>query len=105
MLIPSSVKVSTDTQDEITLADIGVASLLIPQEPEIFSESFIYNLNMGEAMSEDRIQQFVYAGKLDVLVAKLPQGYETNLKEKGLNLSVGEKQRVAMVRGLLRAND
>lgn len=103
LLIPSGGTFSTDTQENLTNQDIGDISLLVPQEPEIFSETFKYNLTMGEPISEDQINHFIKLGRLENVLVKLPRGYETDLAEKGLNLSVGEKQRVAMVRGLLRA--
>lgn len=104
MLLPEQVKISTDTQENLSIQDISHISLLIPQEPEVFSETFLYNLTMGESFSEEEINFLVSLGKVDGILAKLPRGMQTDLAEKGLNLSVGEKQRVAMIRGLLRVS-
>lgn len=104
MLVPEQAKISTDAQENLSIQDVAHLALLIPQEPEIFSETFHYNLTMGESFPEDELNFLVTLGKVESILAKLPRGMETDLAEKGLNLSVGEKQRVAMIRGLLRAS-
>ena len=103
LLQPDSYLLSTDTQSSVLLEDYIQQCLLIPQEPEIFSENVIYNLTMGEEFDSKEISFFVSLCKLDQVLAKLPLGLYSSLAEKGLNLSVGEKQRVALARGLLRA--
>jgi ATP-binding cassette, subfamily B, bacterial len=59
---------------------------------------------MGDEFDLKELTFFVSLCKLDSLMAKLPHGWDTTLEEKGLNLSGGEKQRVALARGLLRAH-
>lgn len=102
LILPESGSASSDIQDYVSLADVAKVSLLVPQEPEIFSESLRYNLTMGEEFPPEEIAHFIKLGRLEGVLEKLPHGELTNMAEKGLNLSVGEKQRVAMVRGLLR---
>ncbi|HQH26110.1 MAG TPA: ABC transporter ATP-binding protein, partial [Oligoflexia bacterium] len=103
MIVPDSCQLATDIQQKVLLEDFVDNSLLIPQEPEIFSESMIYNLTMGEKFDPEQISFFVSLSKINSVLAHLPHGLHSNLAEKGLNLSVGEKQRVALARGLLRA--
>ena len=103
LITPDSYSLSTDSEQNIALEEFVPNCLLIPQEPEIFSESVIYNLTMGEKLPNEQISFFVSLCKLDLVLDKLPHGWYSNLAEKGLNLSVGEKQRVALARGLLRA--
>jgi len=103
LISPDSCHISSDIQDTISIEDFTKIGLLIPQEPEIFSETIHYNLTMGEDFDAKELSFFISLCRLEELLAKLPQGWETNLAEKGLNLSVGEKQRVALARGLLRA--
>ncbi len=105
LLAPDSYALSTDVEQNITLENFVPTCLLLPQEPEIFSESVIYNLSMGEKFDSERLSFFTTLCKLDTVFEKLPHGLYSNLAEKGLNLSVGEKQRVALARGLLRANE
>lgn len=92
-----------DGKEDVSLSVVNASSLLIPQEPEIFSESFRYNLTFDEHFDELELLRFLKLGRLESVLAKLKNGWDTSLEEKGLNLSVGEKQRVALVRGLLRA--
>ena len=103
LIAPDSYNLSTDLQSSISFDDFQPQCLLIPQEPEIFSETLLYNLTMGEEFDSKEIAFFVSLCKLDTLVTRLPRGLDSSLAEKGLNLSVGERQRIAMARGLLRA--
>ncbi|MFN8389759.1 MAG: ABC transporter ATP-binding protein [Bdellovibrionota bacterium] len=105
LIAPDSYALSSDTQSSLTFDDLFRDCLLIPQEPEIFSESVIYNLTMGEDFDSKEISFFVSLCKIDALISRLPNGLESSLAQKGLNLSVGEKQRVALARGLLRAKE
>lgn len=105
LIVPDSLSLSTDTQDNLTFYDLSPSCLLLPQEPEVFSETMDYNLTMGEEFSNQEISFFVSLCKLDALVAKLSKGMQTSLAEKGLNLSVGERQRLALARGLIRAKN
>jgi len=105
LLTPDSYALSSDTQPNLTLSDIEGTTLLIPQEPEIFSETLLYNLTMGGTFAQDQIDEVIRLCRLEGVLAKLSAGYDTDLAEKGLNLSVGEKQRVAMARGVLRGSN
>lgn len=104
MLDPTSAEAVVDGRT-IPLGSISRSSLLLPQEPEVFSDSVRFNLMMGEDFSNEEIDFVQRICRIEQVIAKLPLGWESNLAEKGLNLSVGEKQRVAMARGLLRARD
>ncbi len=103
LILPDTYELGTDLQEGLRFNDLGPISLLLPQEPEIFSETFSYNLTMGEEFSSKELAFFISLCKLDSLVAKLSKGVDTSLAEKGLNLSVGERQRLSLARGLIRA--
>jgi ATP-binding cassette, subfamily B, bacterial len=103
LLSPQTYSLYTDVQPDIPISQINQISLLVPQEPEVFSESLYYNLTMGEWFDPAEISRFISLCKLSHVIEKLSEGIETYLAENGLNLSVGEKQRVALARGLLRA--
>lgn len=104
LLVPEDYKISSDKQQNVYIGDIAKVSLLLPQEPEIFSESVMYNLTMGDHYTPEEIKYFTELCKVDRVIQKLPLGFDNNLAEKGLNLSVGEKQRLAMTRGLLKVS-
>ncbi|MEI6731718.1 MAG: ABC transporter ATP-binding protein [archaeon] len=76
---------------------------LIPQEPEIFNNTFKYNITMDLPASGAEINRAVQIAQLKSVVEKLPKGLDTSVMEKGVSLSGGEKQRLALARGLLAA--
>src|SRR3989338_8045102 len=78
---------------------------LIPQEPEIFNTTFRYNINMNLPVSENKLRKIIEMAQLKRVVKKLPRGLDTSVLEKGVSLSGGEKQRLALARGLLAAQD
>lgn len=82
--------------------DISGVSILVPQEPEIFSETVRYNLTLGQEYSDRELTRSLQLCSIDHLLERLPNGWDSDLEEAGLNISVGERQRVALARGLLR---
>lgn len=78
---------------------------LIPQEPEIFNNTIEYNITLGVRVDRQRIAKVVQLANLKELIARLEKGLKTSVLEKGVSLSGGEKQRLALSRGLLAAQD
>ncbi len=78
---------------------------LIPQDPEIFENTIEYNLTAGIHHTKREINHVVALARFDRVLARLPRGLATSIKEKGVNLSGGEKQRLAVARGLFAAKD
>lgn len=74
---------------------------LIPQEPEIFTTTIKRNITMGVPYPKKLIQKFVRMARFNIVAARLPNKLNTNVMEKGVSLSGGEKQRLALARGLL----
>lgn len=104
MLLPQEFEIKTDRGDKLSLDDMAGSSLLLPQEPEIFTETVRYNLTMGEKFRPEELSFFSSLCRLEDVIEKIQGGWEANLAEKGLNLSGGERQRFALARGLLRAS-
>lgn len=77
---------------------------LIPQEPEIFNNTFRYNITMDLPASEEKLKRAISMAQLNPVLEKLPNGLDTSVMEKGVSLSGGEKQRLALARGLLAAD-
>ncbi len=102
MLAVQEGSAMTDDCGCYTLEDVAQASLLVPQEPEIFSETVRYNLSFGQEFSEQQMQKAVEICRIDHLLQKLSKGWDSELEEAGLNISVGERQRLALARGMLR---
>ncbi len=82
------------------LHHINHHTTLIPQHPEIFSDSIRFNVTVGIPCSDDRVLEALRLARLDKVLQRLPNGLETNIAEKGVNLSGGERQRLALARGI-----
>lgn len=78
---------------------------LIPQEPEIFNNSIEYNITLGATVDRRKLSEVVRIASLTDLISRLEKGLKTNVLEKGVSLSGGEKQRLALARGILAAKD
>jgi ATP-binding cassette subfamily B protein len=87
----------------LTQASLRQAIGIVPQDTVLFNDSIRYNIAYGRPdASEDEIVAAARDAQLHDFVSALPQGYETNVGERGLKLSGGEKQRVAIARTLLK---
>ena len=86
------------------IENIKDITMLIPQEPELFSNTIRENITLGVPFSEKDINEILELVNMKVTVEDLPEGIESKIFEKGVNLSGGQKQRLALARGLLFAN-
>jgi ATP-binding cassette subfamily B protein len=76
---------------------------IVPQDTVLFNDTIAYNIAYGRpGASEADIQSAARAAQMDQFIAHLPEGYNTQVGERGLKLSGGEKQRVAIARTLLK---
>ena len=78
---------------------------LIPQDPEIFNNSIEFNITMDLKASKEDIDKSVKMAQFEKIIKRLDKGIKTNVMEKGVSLSGGEKQRLALARGLLAARN
>ncbi|MBR9701771.1 ABC transporter ATP-binding protein [Candidatus Pacearchaeota archaeon] len=76
---------------------------LIPQDPEIFNNTIKYNITMDLPTRKEDLNQVISMAQFEKVVDRLNKGLDTNVLEKGVSLSGGEKQRLALTRGLLAA--
>jgi ABC-type multidrug transport system fused ATPase/permease subunit len=102
MLAPQDGTATIDNGTPISFDDIARVSLLVPQEPEIFSETVRYNIKFDQDFSQEQMQKAVEICRIDHILEKLSRGWDSHLEEAGLNISVGERQRLALARGILR---
>jgi ATP-binding cassette subfamily B protein len=87
------------------LAHLWHTTTLMPQEPEIFADTIRFNINFGLDSDDEELLDAVAAARFDNVLARLPQGLDTNIAENGVNLSGGEKQRLALARGIYFSKD
>ena len=86
------------TQDSVRRA-IGI----VPQDTVLFNDTVYYNIAYGQtSASKDQVEEAAKSARIHDFIASTPQGYETMVGERGLKLSGGEKQRVAIARTLLK---
>ena len=87
------------------IGEISAGITLIPQDPEIFSTSILENITMGIDHEFKQVEKFAEIAQFHEVAERLPRKYESLIVEKGVNLSGGEKQRLALARGLLACQD
>ncbi len=78
---------------------------LIPQDPEIFQETIMDNITVGADYDMAEILKYTDMACFTDVALNLPNKFDSMIKEKGVNLSGGEKQRLALARGLLASRD
>ena len=76
---------------------------IVPQDTVLFNDTVAYNIAYGrEGADQAAVEQAARAARINDFIASTPQGYDTMVGERGLKLSGGEKQRVAIARTLLK---
>lgn len=79
---------------------LNASTTLVPQDPEIFADTIRFNITFGLEVSDDEVMRCVRLARFENVLERLPNGLETNIAEKGVNMSGGEKQRLALARGI-----
>ena len=88
---------------QVTQASLRRAIGIVPQDTVLFNDSIAFNIAYGRTdASQEEIEQAARAAHIHNFIAAQPQGYATTVGERGLKLSGGEKQRVAIARTLLK---
>ncbi|MBO0735368.1 MAG: ABC transporter ATP-binding protein/permease [Alphaproteobacteria bacterium] len=98
--------IEIDGQDirDVTQGSLRRAIGAVPQDTVLFNDTIYYNIAYGRpGATPAEIEQAARLARIDDFVRSLPEGYETIVGERGLKLSGGEKQRVAIARVILKA--
>ena len=98
-------RILIDGQDiaQVTQASLRAAIGIVPQDMVLFNDTVGYNIGYGRAgATQADIETAAKAASIHDFIMRLPQGYDTRVGERGLKLSGGEKQRVAIARTLLK---
>ena len=101
--IPDHAQLVIDDVSFNTLEPLQAITTLIPQDPEIFENTLAFNITMDVNADSADIERAIQLARFDKVLTTLPEGLLTDIREKGLNLSVGQKQRLALARGLFAA--
>lgn len=102
---PVSGSVRIDGQDirHVTQHSLRAALGIVPQDTVLFNDSLRENIRYGQpSASDDEVLQAAKLAHLEGFLAQLPEGLDTQVGERGLKLSGGEKQRVAIARTILK---
>jgi ATP-binding cassette subfamily B protein len=102
---PSAGRITIDGQDiaEVNQRSLRAAIGIVPQDTVLFNDTIGYNIGYGrDGASEEEIEAAAGGAAIDRFIASLPDKYESMVGERGLKLSGGEKQRVAIARTLLK---
>jgi ATP-binding cassette subfamily B protein len=99
-------RVMIDGQDvrEVTQESLRAAIGMVPQDTVLFNDTIAYNIRYGRPdASEAEVREAARMAQIGDFIDSLPKGYDTPVGERGLKLSGGEKQRVAIARTILKA--
>jgi ATP-binding cassette subfamily B protein len=97
--------VTIDGQDirDVTQASLRAALGVVPQDTVLFNDTILYNIRYGRPeASDEEVYEAARLAQIDAFIRTLPEGYQTMVGERGLKLSGGEKQRVAIARTILK---
>ena len=98
-------RVTIDGQDirEVTQTSLRAAIGVVPQDTVLFNDTILYNIRYGRPdATDEEVKAAAALAQIDGFIKTLPQGYQTMVGERGLKLSGGEKQRVAIARTILK---
>jgi ATP-binding cassette, subfamily B, heavy metal transporter len=102
---PQAGRILIDGQDirEVTQSSLRAAIGIVPQDSVLFNDTIGYNIAYGrDGAGLAEVEAAARGAALMDLIGRLPQGFETEVGERGLKLSGGEKQRVAIARTLVK---
>ena len=101
----TSGHLTIDGQDvrDVTQKSLHAAIGVVPQDTVLFNDTIRYNIAYGRAgATQDEVEQAARDAQIHDFISGLPEGYDTQVGERGLKLSGGEKQRVGIARTLLK---
>jgi len=102
----SGGRITIDGQDisRVTQKSLRTMIGMVPQDTVLFNDTIRYNIRYGRWEASDaEVEQAASLAQIDDFIRLSPKGYETEVGERGLKLSGGEKQRVAIARTILKA--
>ncbi len=99
-----SISIDGQNINNVTQKSLRAAIGMVPQDTVLFNDSIGYNIAYGRpGASIEEVRQAAKMAQIDDFIEHLPDGYDTQVGERGLKLSGGEKQRVAIARTILKS--
>ncbi|MEL6233250.1 MAG: ABC transporter ATP-binding protein/permease [Pseudomonadota bacterium] len=98
-------RITIDGQDlrDVTQASLRAAIGVVPQDTVLFNDTIRYNIAYGDANAgQAEVERAARAARIHDFITALPRGYDTQVGERGLKLSGGEKQRVGIARTIVK---
>lgn len=104
-LLSADGTLAVDGKGGIPINALGEIATLVGQEPEIFENTIRHNITLGLPAAPGELEMAARIACFDEVAVNFPSGYETDIRENGVNLSGGEKQRLALARGVFAMRD
>jgi ATP-binding cassette subfamily B protein len=99
-----TIKIDGQNIRDVTQASLRASIGMVPQDTVLFNDTIRYNIRYGRwDATDEEVEEAAKMAQIDAFIRISPKGYETEVGERGLKLSGGEKQRVAIARTVLKA--
>lgn len=101
--VQGTIKIDNQAIDQVSQASLRKAIGIVPQDPVLFNDTLFENIHYGDpSASKVDVERAIKLAYLSDFISALPDGAQTQVGERGLKLSGGEKQRVAIARTILK---
>jgi len=98
-----SISINNQAIRHVTLESLRRTISIVPQDSVLFHDTIFYNIQYGDVMAdEEKVYEVAKTADLHDAILRMPAGYDTVVGERGLKISGGEKQRIAIARTILK---
>jgi ATP-binding cassette, subfamily B, bacterial len=105
MYPPRDINITVDGSTHLHGLEGQTQITQVPQKPEILTGSILHNITIGAEYDLETVRRYTDLACVSPVIDKLPRRFDSEIKEKGVNLSEGEQQRLALARGLLACQE
>lgn len=100
-----SIRANGADIEEVNGLELRRKIAVVPQDTVMFRDSLDFNISLSSHPDREKMEAAIKAAEIEELVSKLPDGYRTEIGERGFKLSGGERQRLAIARAIYRDAD